>query len=557
MEWNEEYDVVVVGSGAGGLVAAITAANQGLKTVIVEKADVYGGSSALSGGGVWVPNNHVSKNAGLQDSEEEALTYMQEVIEDTGPASTNERKVAYVKNGSKMVKFLEDLGMKWVPGIKYPDYYPEKPGGKIGRSLEAEIYDARELKDYEDKLRTGDIDPPIPIYSGKVASLAKAFTNSGDFFTVVGMFINGFKHKMKRSHAISIGAGLVGRLIKIALEQNVSIKLSTPLKDLIIENDKVIGIKVEKDGQPYYIKSKGVILAGGGFERNPELRKKYHNVGTDWTSASPDNTGDMLLIAQKHQLDTALLDDAWWGPATLDGNGNRKFLVHERSMPHSIIVDQTGERYFNESQSYTDAGHNILDRHEKNGQAIHSWMILESRHRNKFLFGDMLPRRTPKEVFESGYFIKADTLEDLAEKIQLDDKRLKATIDRFNGFVEKNIDEDFGRGNSAYDNYYGHPKYKNPNLGTIAKAPFYAIKIYPGDLGTKGGIVANEYGQAMCNNKPIEGLYATGNCSASVMGRVYPGPGSSIGPTTIFGYISANHIKETISQSVKKTSKVV
>ena len=167
MNWQEEYDVVVVGSGAGGIISAITAANHGLNTVIIEKADVWGGSSALSGGGLWIPNNHVSLGAGLKDSEEEALTYMQEVIEDEGPASTYKRKVSYVQNGSKMVKFLEELGMEWVPGTLYPDYYPEKPGGKIGRSIEGKIFDVNELGEYKNTLRTGEIEAPIPLYSGR------------------------------------------------------------------------------------------------------------------------------------------------------------------------------------------------------------------------------------------------------------------------------------------------------------------------------------------------------------------------------------------------------
>ena len=546
MNWHKEYDVVVVGSGAGGIISAITAANHGLKTIIVEKADVWGGSSALSGGGLWIPNNHVSIKAGLKDSEEEALTYMQEVIEDEGPASTYERKVSYVQNGSKMVKFLEELGMEWVPGTLYPDYYPEKPGGKIGRSIEGKIFNVNELGKYKDTLRTGEIEAPIPLYSGKVASLPKAFTNTKDFTTVVSMFLNGFKHKLKREKAISIGAGLVSRLMKIALDEGVTLKLSTPIKDLVIEDDRVIGIEAEHEGQPLFIKSKGVILAGGGFENSEALRKKYHDVGADWTSASPDNTGDMLLLAQKHNLDTALLDDAWWGPSTIDQNGAKKFLVYERSMPHSMIVDRTGSRYFNESESYVDAGHAILEREEENGKAIHSWMIMESRHRNKYLFGDMLPRRTPKDAIESGFLVKADTIEELAKKCEIDLEGLKATIKRFNGFAEKGVDEDFGRGNSAYDNYYGDPRYDNPNLGAIEKGPFYACKIFPGDLGTKGGIVADEYGRALSNNEPVKGLYATGNCSASVMGRVYPGPGSTLGPTSVFGYISANHIKENL-----------
>ena len=546
MEWNEQFDVVVVGAGAGGLVAAITAANKGLKTALIEKASAWGGSSALSGGGLWIPNNHVSKKAGLKDSEEEALLYMDSIITHDGPGATRERKVAYVQNGPKMVQFLEDLGMKWVAGELYPDYYPEAPGGKIGRSIEGAIFNAKKLGVLEKTLRIGELEAPIPLYSGKVASLPKAFTNAKDFNTVVGMFANGFKHKIKGEKAISIGAGLVSALLKIAVEQGVHLQLSTPLKDIVFEGDSVAGIQVEKNGQPYAIETKHVILASGGFEHNPELRKKYHNVGTEWTSASPDNTGDILLITEKHGFDTDLLDDAWWGPATLDQDGARKFLVYERSMPHSFIVDQTGQRYFNESQSYTDAGHAILERQEENGKAIHSWLIMESRNRNKYIFGSMLPRMTPKEAIEKGFIIKADTIEELAQKCGIELEGLQETVTRFNGFVEKGIDEDFGRGNSAYDNYYGDPKYKNPNLGKMEKPPYYAVKIFPGDLGTKGGIVTNELGQALRNGHPVEGLYATGNCSASVMGRVYAGPGSTLGPTTVFGYISANHIFERI-----------
>jgi succinate dehydrogenase/fumarate reductase flavoprotein subunit len=551
MNWNEQYDVVVIGTGAGGIVSAITAANKGLKTLLIEKADVIGGSSALSGGGLWIPNNHVSKNAGLQDSEEEALTYMEEVIDYDGKASSKERKIAYIKNGSKMVKYLEDLGMKWVAGTLYPDYYPERPGGKIGRSIEGAIYDARELGEFESTIRTGDIKPPIPLLSGKVASLPKAFTNVKDFSTVIGMFLTGFGHKIKGAHAVSIGGGLIARLLKIALVQGVTVQLSTPLKDLIIENEAVVGIEVEQDGQRKLIGAKGVILASGGFDRNPELRKKYHNVGTEWTSGSPDNTGDLLLIAEKYGFDTELLDDAWWGPTAITPDGTRKFMVYERSMPHCIIVDQDGKRYFNESQSYTDAGQAMLKRQEETGKAIPSWLIMESRNRNKYIFGDMLPRRTPKEVIENGFLIKADSIEELAQKTGIDLDGLKETISRFNGFVQKGVDEDFGRGNSAYDNYYGDPTYKNPNLGEIVKPPFYAVKAYPGDLGTKGGLLADEHSRVLKNGEPVKGLYATGNCSASVMGRVYPGPGSTLGPTTVFGYIAAHHISNELQENTK------
>lgn len=546
MEWQEKWEVVVVGSGAGGLVAAITAAYNGQKVLLIEKHEVFGGSSALSGGGLWIPNNHVSKKAGLQDSEEEALTYMEEVIEDKGPASTRERKVSYVRNGPKMVQFLEELGMKWIAAPHYPDYYPERPGGKIGRSIEGDMFDLRELGKYEPLLRKGLMEMPFPLYSGRVYSVPRTFTSVKDFTNVSGMLFSGIKYKLQGKHATSIGQGLVAHLLKIALEQGVTIRMSTPLKDLIIEDNEIVGIEVEQNGKPHLIETKAVILAGGGFDHNAELRKKYHNIGPDWSSASKGNQGDMLLIAQKHNLDTALLEEAWWGPTAMNDDGSPSFLVYERSLPHTIIVDQDGKRYFNEAESYVDAGRAMLDKQEETGRAIPSWMIMESRHRNRYLFGSMMPRMVPKKLLESGWLKRANTIEELAEICSIDVAGLRATIDRFNSFVDKGKDEDFKRGDSAYDNYYGDPAYQNPNLGHISKPPFYAVKVYPGDLGTKGGIVANEHGQALRDGKPITGLYATGNCSASVMGKVYPGPGSTLGPTTVFGYISANHVKESM-----------
>ena len=226
-------------------------------------------------------------------------------------------------------------------------------------------------------------------------------------------------------------------------------------------------------------------------------------------------------------------------------------MVYERSLPHSIIVDGNGERYFNESESYVDAGHAILQQQEKNGNAIPSWIILESRFRKRYLFGQHLPNLTPKSAYESGFIIKANSLEELAEKIGANKDTLFATIKRFNSFVANGKDEDFGRGNSAYDRYYGDPSYPNPNLGEISKPPFYASKVYPGDLGTKGGFVANEFSEVLRNGNPVKGLYAAGNCSASVMGRTYPGPGSTLGPATVFGYIAANHIKRTLFETAQ------
>ena len=550
MQWQETFDVVVVGGGAGGLVSAITAKENGLKTLLIEKADVLGGSSALSGGGLWVPNNHVSKNAGLQDSEEEALLYMETVIEHNGASSSRARKEAFVKNGAKMVKYLEDLGIQWIDGILYPDYYPEKPGGKIGRSIECKIFNTKELGEHEKLLRKPSLSMPFPIYSGKVAPVPRAFTSLKDFSTVTGMVMSGLKYKAIRQNGVSIGQALIGRLLQIATNSGVDIRVNCPLKDIVLENNSIIGAIVEDNGVTKSIGCKAVVLASGGFDHNVALRKKYHNLDEEWSSGSPSNTGDLLTLAERYKLDTELLDDAWWGPTLMGENNTPHFMVYERSLPHSIIVDGDGNRYFNESESYVDAGHAILEQQKKTNNAIPSWIILESRFRKRYLFGMYLPYMTPKSAYESGFLVKADSIEELAEKTGIDVEGLKTTLQRWNEFVANGKDEDFHRGDSAYDRYYGDPSYSNPNLGEISKPPFYASKVYPGDLGTKGGFVANEFSEVLSSGEPVKGLYATGNCSASVMGRTYPGPGSTLGPATVFGYIAANHIKQTLFSAV-------
>ncbi|MFC4323756.1 FAD-binding protein [Litchfieldia salsa] len=550
---DQSFDVIVVGSGAGAITAAITAAKQGLKTVIIEKASTWGGSSSLSGGGVWIPNNPVSVAAGLKDSFEEALTYLETVIEDVGPASSKERKMTFLQNGPEMIRFLQNEGMSFIAGTLYPDYYPDKPGGKIGRSLDCEFFDRCKLGELSKTLRVSDMLPPIPFSTSEVAHLPKAFTQFKHFFKVVDMFARGTKLKISGKQALGLGNALVAQLMFVAQKYDVPVWLNTPCNRLIMEGEKVVGIEVTKDGGPLSLYSNAVILAAGGFERNAEMRQKYQGVGSDWTVANPDNTGDVIKQCMDIGADMALLDDSWWGAVAVDHKGNRHFLVWERSMPHSLIVDQSGERYMNESQSYVDVGHDML-KQNKEGKAIPSWLILESRNRNRYIFGMAMPRLTPKEYIEEGFFLKANTIEELAEKCEINSENLQSTILRFNEFADKGVDEDFERGRTTYDNYYGDPNYKNPNLGKIEKGPFYAVKIYPGDLGTKGGMVTDEYARVLKDGEPISGLYATGNCSASVMGRTYPGPGSTLGPAMVFSYIAAKHLAENESKDMKISS---
>lgn len=536
------YDVIVIGSGAGGLTAAFKAAKNGLKVLVVEKRHQFGGSSAMSGGTVWAPNSKFSQAMGLDDSFEDGLMYMETCIENEGVWCSTERKIAYINNINEAMEELADEGVGWVPAKYYPDYYPELPGGKNGgRSIDASFFEKKKLGEWADKLHDMGIPVPFPMHSGEVGHLPKMLRRSSDFFAATKLVLRATPWLLTGRKFLSNGQTLVAHLMYISQKYGVEVWLNTAFTDFVFENDEVKGIHVLKDGEHQTLYAKSVIVAAGGFSHNEEMRKTYHGIGTKWSSANPQNTGDAIEIGLEIGADMALLDDAWWGPAAVRKDGTRMFLLSERSVPHSIIVDQEGQRFFNESESYVDVGHAMLERY-KNNPEKHSWLILESRHRNRFMIQDIMPMITPKELLEEGFILKAKTLEELANQCNIPAQNLIATVERFNGFVDGGKDLDFGRGNSKYDNYYGDPTYSNPNLGKIEKGPFYAIKIYPGDLGTKGGFVTNIHGQVLRNNEPIKGLYATGNSTASVMGRTYPGAGSTLGPTMAFGYAAAKHI---------------
>ncbi len=544
-DWHSTYDVVVVGSGGGALTGAITAEKNGLKALVLEKLDTWGGSSAFSGGGLWIPNNFLMRERGLLDSEEEALQYMEEVIDDVGPASSRERKEAYVKNAPLMVEMLRDMGFQWIQAEFYPDYYPEKLGGKVGRCIEGAIFNGRKLGKLCKSLGNMPGMANVPVHSAQAYLLPLVFQTWKGFKTamkVVGIAIG---WGLTGRYPLGIGRSLAGQLMYI-LQSNYQtpIWLNSPMKDIIMEDGRAVGVTVEKEGKLINVQArKGILLAAGGFAKGDEYRRKYQPIGADWSSACPGNTGDVHQAGEKVGAKLDLMEMAWWGGSYIM-DGKVMFSVHERSFPGAILVDHSGERYVNESTSYVDFGRAMLDREARVGGAIPSWLIFDKTYRKKFMFGMMLPGVTPGKYTKNGTLIKADTIEELAGKCNINKENLVKTVKRFNSFAHQGLDDDFKRGNDIYDRYYGDPRVlPNANLAPLEKAPFYAIKFYPGDLGTKGGLLTDEHARVLREDGSIiEGLYCTGNNSASVMGQTYPGPGSTLGPTCTFGYIAMNHL---------------
>ena len=550
---NSRYDVVIVGSGGGSFCAALVAKVAGFNPLVIEKEDLIGGSTAMSGGVLWIPNNPVMRRAGVPDSLERARQYFNAVVGDAGPATSPARRDAFLETGPRLVTFLEQLGMKFARGEGYSDYYDEKPGGEPrSRSIVAEIFDTHELGAWEPKLRTYEF-LPFPAHIFEVGPAALAHRCWVGRRIALKLIARAAWAKLTGKSYAARGGALQGRMLKLAIAHDVPIWIGAKVVSFIEdENGRVAGVRVERQGRHEDVyAARGVILDSGGFARNRALRERYQPkpASTAWTHANPGDTGEVLAEAMKLGAATDLMDQSVWVTVSAREDGTpppglpaTSINVVDIAKPHCLIVDGAGERYANEAVSYMEMGQTMYERH-KTAKAVPSWCILESRHRDHYYWGTQPPGRTPPEWIESGYLKKADSIAGLASQCGFPSGRLEQTIARFNGFVDRGVDEDFGRGNRAYERFFGDPSVRpNPNLGSIDRPPFYAVPVFPGDVGTFGGVLTDEHARVLrTDGYPIGGLYATGNCTASVMGRKYPGAGASIAASFIFGAIAAMH----------------
>jgi 3-oxosteroid 1-dehydrogenase len=555
----QEFDVVVVGSGGAGMVAALTAAHRGLSTIVIEKAPHYGGSTARSGGGVWIPNNEVLERDGVRDTPEAARTYLHGII---GDVVEPERIDTYLERGPEMLSFVLEhtpLKMCWVPG--YSDYYPEAPGGRPGgRSIEPKPFDAKKLGPDIAGLEPpyGKVPLNVVVMQQDYVRLNQLKRHPRGVLRSLRVGARTMWAKATGKNLVGMGRALIGPLRIGLREAGVPVRLNTALSDLYVEDGAVRGVCVVDSAsdaaEPELIKARrGVILACGGFEHNEQMRVKYQRapITTEWTVGAKANTGDGIVAAEKLGAALDIMEDAWWGP-TVPLVGAPWFALSERNSPGSIIVNTSGKRFMNESLPYVEACHRMYGGQYGQGpgpgENMPSWLVFDQRYRNRYIFAGLQPgQRIPRKWLESGVIIQADTLEELAGTTGLPVDEFLATVRRFNSFARSGIDEDYHRGESAYDRYYGDPTNKpNPNLGEISHPPYYAAKMVPGDLGTKGGIRTDVHGRAVRDDgSVIEGLYAAGNVSAPVMGHTYPGPGGTIGPAMTFGYVAALHISQS------------
>jgi 3-oxosteroid 1-dehydrogenase len=344
---------------------------------------------------------------------------------------------------------------------------------------------------------------------------------------------------------VGMGGAVQARLMEIALREGVPIFLSTPVTEYLTRDGAVVGVRVKQDGKLVDVAcGSGVLLDCGGFSHNAELRQKYlpQPTSSEWTFSNPGDTGEMLKMTMDLGAAVDAMDQSWWNSISVYPNGTKGGHPLDLAKPHCIMVDQSGERYVNEATSYVTVGNAMYARH-KVVPAVPSWFVSDQRHRMRYRWGGLPPGRPLEEWVKGGYIIVADTLDELAKRCSLDPAKLAATVQRFNQFAKAGVDKDFGRGGSAYNRFFGDPSnHPNPSLGTIEEGPFYAVKMYPGDVGTAGGLVTDEHARVLrTDGTSIPGLYATGNVTASVVGRSYPGAGASIGASLVFGYIAAKH----------------
>ncbi|OMC33733.1 3-ketosteroid-delta-1-dehydrogenase [Mycobacterium sp. GA-1841] len=543
-----EVDLLVVGSGTG-LAAALAAHEQGLSVLVIEKSSYVGGSTARSGGALWLPASPVIEECGGADPAPRARTYLESLVGDTAP---RERSAAYLDSLPATVEMLRrTTPMKLFWAKEYSDYHPEAPGGSAaGRTCECRPLDTAILGEYLSDLRPGVMEANIPMPTTgadyRWLNLMSRVPRKG-LATVIKRLAQGVGGLALGRRYAAGGQALAAGLFAGAIRAGIPIWLDTSLTELVTEGDRVTGAVVEHGGDSFTVTARrGVVLAAGGFDHHMDMRWKFQSesLGRNLSLGAESNTGDAIRIGQEVGADIALMDQSWWFPAVAPlPDAAPAVMLAERSLPGSFIVDQSGRRFANESADYMSFGQRVM-RLEAAGTPVESmWIVFDQQYRNSYLFAaELFPRMPiPQKWYDAGIAVRADSFTELADKMQVPADELSATVTRFNENAYAGEDPDFERGRSAYDRYYGDPTITpNPNLRPLVKGPFYAVKMVLSDLGTCGGLRADDKARVLREDGTvIAGLYAIGNTAANAFGNRYPGAGATIAQGLVYGYIAA------------------
>ena len=573
-QFDETFDWVVVGSGAGSMSSGLLMRQAGKSVVILEKSAYLGGTTCKSGGCMWVPNNPFMDPG--EDSTAQGITYLDALVGDAPdtPGTSHEKRLAYVVEAPKMIDFLVRQGVELERGSSFwPDYYDEYPGGcKSSRTVVAKPFDKKQLGEWGPKLRQGFLEVPVRLDDGMKLPYARfSWKYRWLFAKTAAKVVAG---KVRGQHWVTAGAALQGRMLQQAVKAGIELRVLSPVTELVIEGGdadggaggapggnagsasggnagrRAAGVITIKDGRPWRIGARlGVLVNAGGFAKNQEMRDKYMpGTRAEWSMVNEADTGDMHRELERQGGVLAQMDEMVGFQMTRAPGWEKDYVAPGAqsitAKPHAILVDRSGVRYLNEGGSYEEYCERMVKR-DREVPAVPSWAILDAQYMARYpLANGGAGKAIPADWLASGYLKRADTIEELAALIEVEPARLRATIDRFNGFVDSGDDADFHRGDRAYDQWLGDltKQGKDKTLGRIDTAPFYAIDVVPGDVSTYGGVITDTSSRVLtADGSPIEGLYATGVSTASPMGRVYPGAGASVGPSMTFGWIAAKH----------------
>ncbi len=528
-------DIIVVGTGAAALAAAVVAHDRGARVVVVERSASVGGTTAVSGGGVWMPQNHHMAERGVDDSRAEALAYMTTMTAGRSPTVLLER---YVDRGPGIVTDLERNTPLRLRAMSWPDYHPEMDGAKpAGRMLEPELFGAEALGSWGERLRRAPVlGLPLTLQEATADWRPAYFPEQFDAAEI---------GRRVADRKLACGQALIGALLLACLQRGIEPVLETRASEITMDGGAVSGLVVESGGRRSRLDTRAVVLASGGYEWNATLRSRFLPGPLTHPHSPPTNEGDGLLMAMEVGADVANMNEAWWYPAAslpgeeYEGRPLSRFVGVERTAPHTIIVNRFGQRFVNEAANYNDMQKAFFsfDANEYGPRNLPSWVVFDRQYRSRYPVVGVRPG-DPDPVWLPVH----DSLDGLADLVGIDPVGLAETVGRWNRFVADGRDRDYGRGQSAYDRFHGDPSAPHPNLGTIEQGPFYALPVHIGSVGTKGGPRVDGDGRVLhVRDHPIPGLYGAGNVVASPAGPAYYGGGTSIGMGLVWGHLAGSH----------------
>jgi 3-oxosteroid 1-dehydrogenase len=550
----ERFDVIVLGTGVAGLVAALAAHDQGARVGLFEKGSLVGGTTGMSGGVAWLPNNRIGRAAGYPDSREQSLTYLRSL---SNGMALDAMLEAFVDGTAEMIDWLESSTPVRFQFCKIPDYHPERPGGLPGggRAVETVPFSLEPLGPWADRITSGQYSE---LANGDVYISTVESPRAGGS----GVIAEEELQRRRKTRTNSKGRALIGALLKACLDRGIVPATEARAQELLVEGGRIVGARIEKNGQMCTVHAgRGVVIATGGFEWDPELLRAFLRGPIEYPPSVPTNTGDGLKMAMRVGAMLGGMREAWWMPVIkIPGElqyGKQKvsIILRERSLPGCIMVNRRGRRFCNEATNYNSLGaaFHHFDPVSFDYANIPCWLLFDQSYVDKYGFW-----RIPPAGEMPDWVSRGDTPTALAQSLGIDADALGETLAQWNRNVVLGRDPDYGRGDSAYDGWNGDAKlypHRDSTLGPITASPFYAVPLHASTLGTKGGPQTDRYGAVLnVDGNVIPGLYAAGNAMSAATGMVYAGAGGTIGPALVFGYLAGRRAARHIDNAIPVTS---